>query len=236
MGKATAFFDPDGPRVGVRSSVSKQQEVLDVATDYFLEHGYAGASVNAMARSSGISKESIYRYFAGKQALFDAVIERELAEYQERLRDLDRVLLDLDLREALLTVARTVLSLITSDRTLALRRLVFAEATRTPEMGQRYFGLGPGRAYARLAMLFEAKLDAASLSERGFDSAALSRHFVALVTHGVLLARECRLIGQLDESEVEARAEEIVNDFCTAFLPGGTPPDRVRVAASDASP
>ena len=39
----------------------KEQEVLDVATDYFLAHGYQGASINAMARSSGISKESIYR-------------------------------------------------------------------------------------------------------------------------------------------------------------------------------
>ena len=42
---------------------AKEQEVLDVATAYFLEHGYQGASINAMARSSGISKESIYRYF-----------------------------------------------------------------------------------------------------------------------------------------------------------------------------
>ena len=61
---------------------AKEQEVLDVATDYFLAHGYQGASINAMARSSGISKESIYRYFSSKKQLFEAVIGRELAEYQ----------------------------------------------------------------------------------------------------------------------------------------------------------
>ena len=67
---------------------AKEQEVLDVATDYFLAHGYQGASINAMARSSGISKESIYRYFSSKKQLFEAVIGRELAEYQAGLRRL----------------------------------------------------------------------------------------------------------------------------------------------------
>ena len=32
---------------------AKEQEVLDVATEYFLKHGYLGASINEMARSSG---------------------------------------------------------------------------------------------------------------------------------------------------------------------------------------
>ena len=31
---------------------AKEQEVLDVATEYFLQHGYRGASINAMARRS----------------------------------------------------------------------------------------------------------------------------------------------------------------------------------------
>src|SRR5262245_48920718 len=64
---------------------AKEQEVLDVATAYFLKHGYQGASINAMARSSGISKESIYRYFSSKKQLFEAVIARELVEYQNLL-------------------------------------------------------------------------------------------------------------------------------------------------------
>src|SRR5262245_56606470 len=65
-----------------------EQEVLDVATACCLRHGYQGASINAMARSSGISKESIYRYFSSKKQLCEAVIGRELVEYQESLRRL----------------------------------------------------------------------------------------------------------------------------------------------------
>ena len=67
---------------GTARPKAKEQEVLDVAAAYFLEHGYQGASINAMARSSGISKESIYRYFSSKKQLFEAVIGRELVEYR----------------------------------------------------------------------------------------------------------------------------------------------------------
>ena len=123
---------------------AKEQEVLDVATEYFLRHGYRGASINAMARSSGISKESIYRYFSSKQQLFEAVIGRELIEYRRSLHRLDATLRSMDLRAALITVAETILGIITTDRTLALRRLIFDEATRSPEVGQHYYKIGPG--------------------------------------------------------------------------------------------
>ena len=60
---------------------AKEQEVSTSRRIISSQHGYQGASINAMARSSGISKESIYRYFSSKKQLFEAVIGRELAEY-----------------------------------------------------------------------------------------------------------------------------------------------------------
>ena len=131
----------------------KEQEVLDVATDYFLAHGYQGASINAMARSSGISKESIYRYFSSKKQLFEAVICRELAEYQTRLRRLSAEK-TMDLREALINIGETVLDLVTMDRTLALRRLIFEEARRSPDVGQHYHRIGPEQAFAAVEEIF----------------------------------------------------------------------------------
>src|SRR6187551_2033184 len=127
---------------------AKEQEVLDVATEYFLQHGYRGASINAMARSSGISKESIYRYFSSKKQLFEAVIGRELVEYQSSLRRLSATNQTMDLREALITIAETVLGVVTTDRTMALRRLIFDEARRSPDVGQHYYKIGPERAFA----------------------------------------------------------------------------------------
>jgi AcrR family transcriptional regulator len=190
----------------------KEQEVLDVATDYFLAHGYQGASINAMARSSGISKESIYRYFSSKKQLFEAVIGRELADYQIAVRRLSAET-TMDLREALVNIAETVLAIATTDRTLALRRLIFEEARRSPDVGQHYYKIGPEYAFAAVEEIFRSHH-----AESDFDPAILSRHFLALVAYRPILERECALGPTLSRAEIRARVESIVGDFMKAFL------------------
>ena len=166
-----------------------------------------------MARSSGISKESIYRYFSSKKQLFEAVIGRELVEYRSALEHLDSILKTLDLRAALMMVAETTLALITTDRTLALRRLIFEEATRSPDVGQHYYKIGPGKAYVVLQKVFEThdyKSD--------FDVQTLSEHFVALMSFRVTLERQCAVRVQPTAEEISVYAAAIVNDFMKAFL------------------
>jgi TetR/AcrR family transcriptional regulator, mexJK operon transcriptional repressor len=191
---------------------AKEQEVLDVATAYFLKHGYQGASINAMARSSGISKESIYRYFSSKKQLFEAVIGRELLEYQESLRRLSTSK-TLGLREALITLAETVLGVVTTDRTRALRRLIFDEARRSPDVGQHYYKIGPERAYAAFEEVFKShRIDS------DMDAAVLSRHLMAMVSWRVMLELECAVIGPPTSVEMRRWIESVVDDFMKAFL------------------
>jgi TetR/AcrR family transcriptional repressor of mexJK operon len=192
---------------------AKEQEVLDVATEYFLQHGYRGASINAMARSSGISKESIYRYFSSKQQLFEAVIGRELIEYRRSLRGLDVTLRSSDLRVALITLAETILGIITTDRTMALRRLIFDEATRSPEVGRHYYKIGPEQAYAVLEGVF-----ATHAHESDFDIPTLAKHFIGLLTWRVTLERQCAVRGQPNRDEIEELSASLVDDFMKAFL------------------
>ena len=192
---------------------AKEQEVLDVATAYFLKHGYQGASINAMARSSGISKESIYRYFSSKKQLFEAVICRELAEYQAGVRRALSAEKTMDLREALINIAETVLEVATTDRTLALRRLIFDEARRSPDVGQHYYKIGPEYAFAAVEAIFRSHQ-----SESEFDPAILSRHFLALVAWRPILERECALGPAPTRAQIRARVEPTVRDFMKAFL------------------
>jgi TetR/AcrR family transcriptional regulator, mexJK operon transcriptional repressor len=192
---------------------AKEQEVLDVATEYFLQHGYRGASINAMARSSGISKESIYRYFSSKQQLFEAVIGRELIEYRRSLHHLDVTLRSADLRSALITVAETILGIITTDRTMALRRLIFDEATRSPEVGQHYYKIGPEQAFAVLGSVFETHPH-----ESDFDNLTLAQHFTGLLSWRVTLERQCAVRGQPSPEEIEELSATLVDEFMKAFL------------------
>ena len=192
---------------------AKEQEVLDVATEYFLQHGYRGASINAMARSSGISKESIYRYFSSKQQLFEAVIGRELIEYRRNLHRLDATLRSMDLRAALTTVAEAILAIITTDRTLALRRLIFDEATRSPEVGQHYYKIGANQAYTVLQSVLDTHAH-----ESDFDVPTLARHFAAMLCWRVTLERQCAVCVEPTQEEIAQLSATIVDDFMKAFL------------------
>lgn len=195
-----------------REGYSKEQEVLDVAAECFLRHGFDGTSINAMARSSGISKESIYRYFGSKQELFEAVMERELLQHEEKLQCLDSILKTVDTRQALLAMARATLNAITTDRNLALRRLIFSQAARSPELGRHYFQVGPGQAYATLEHILAERVGP------GRDTAKLRDHFMALLTHRVMLERQCRMRDQLTQAEIDSIAANSVDDFIAAFL------------------
>lgn len=54
--------------------------ILRTAAAMFRDHGYAGASIDAIAAASGISGPGIYRYFAGKAELLLALLEAAVAE------------------------------------------------------------------------------------------------------------------------------------------------------------
>jgi AcrR family transcriptional regulator len=52
-----------------------RQHLLDVATDMFAERGYEATSIEAVLERAGVSRGSLYHHFAGKEALFEAVVE-----------------------------------------------------------------------------------------------------------------------------------------------------------------
>jgi AcrR family transcriptional regulator len=59
---------------------STRDQLVDVATQLFTEHGYDGTSVEAVLTESGVSRGALYHHFAGKDALFGAVLDRVQAQ------------------------------------------------------------------------------------------------------------------------------------------------------------
>lgn len=52
----------------------RRAEILRIATELFLEKGYSGTSMSALARAVGIQKPSLYHHFPSKEALFVACV------------------------------------------------------------------------------------------------------------------------------------------------------------------
>jgi AcrR family transcriptional regulator len=51
--------------------------VLDAALKVFVDRGYAGASMDAIAEAAGVTKPVVYECYPSKQELFGALLERE---------------------------------------------------------------------------------------------------------------------------------------------------------------
>jgi AcrR family transcriptional regulator len=51
--------------------------ILDVAFELFLERGYRGTSMDAIARAAGVTKPVVYACFSSKAELFGALLDRE---------------------------------------------------------------------------------------------------------------------------------------------------------------
>lgn len=71
------------------------QRILDAAEDLFAVHGYDGTSLRQIAERAQIREPGLYNHFAGKQALYEAVLFRALnpmaqalAQHMERASSL----------------------------------------------------------------------------------------------------------------------------------------------------
>jgi len=67
------------------ASPSTAARILAVAEELFAERGYAAVSIREIAGRVGVNQGSIYNHFAGKQALYEAVLERGLRPLLELL-------------------------------------------------------------------------------------------------------------------------------------------------------
>lgn len=57
-------------------TLRKSETLLGVATDFFVEHGYSGSTIEAIAEAANMGKQAVYTRFSDKEALFQAVIRR----------------------------------------------------------------------------------------------------------------------------------------------------------------
>jgi AcrR family transcriptional regulator len=132
--------------------------ILDAALAEVLEHGIRRTSASDIARRAGVSRQTLYRYWPDAQALFAALVTRELlAELPPPPED----------ARADDTLDRTVAILVgTADR---IRRMPLVDRLRDtdPELFARYIlerlGTSQRAIHARLAALVEAGQAAGSV-------------------------------------------------------------------------
>src|SRR5258708_29799998 len=65
----------DRPNKNVARGEATRAQLIAIGTSLFASRGYDDTSIEAVLREAGISRGALYHHFAGKEALFEAVLE-----------------------------------------------------------------------------------------------------------------------------------------------------------------
>jgi AcrR family transcriptional regulator len=105
--------------------------VREAAVATFVEMGYAGATMETIARAAGITRRALYMRYADKRALFADVIPWALARYTDdgSLHQIDQD----DLETALLAIGRAAVTRAVHPENVRLKQIAMSEAALFPE-------------------------------------------------------------------------------------------------------
>ena len=67
------------------SSPSTREKIVETAEGLFARFGFAGVGMRAVADSVGVSKSALFHHFPTKRALWAAVLERSMLEFDARI-------------------------------------------------------------------------------------------------------------------------------------------------------
>jgi AcrR family transcriptional regulator len=149
--------------VAIVELTGRQGEVLDAALALLKERGEA-PTMNAVAERASCSKETLYKWFGGRNGLLTATVQRQAS--QVRALPVPDGGLDREaLRTSLVEFARNWLRTITGETSVALNRLAVGEAgLEARALGRIVLENGPRAMLHRLEPLLEAGRDAGLLS------------------------------------------------------------------------
>lgn len=66
----------------------KRERIMNVAVEEFANNGFENTSIQQIAKKSGISVGSVYKYFENKEALFTSVVQQGLSSLEDLLVEL----------------------------------------------------------------------------------------------------------------------------------------------------
>ena len=123
------------PKVESQAQRSEQrrQQVLDAAAECFRRYGFHGASIAQISKLAGMSAGHIYHFFANKEAIIEAIVQRKVAQMLELVARFET---ETDVFGAMIENVDLGLAEKTDPTFVGLWLEVLAEAARNPEIAR----------------------------------------------------------------------------------------------------
>ena len=186
--KGAGLFPPTSADPGIAaprdSSVSEVPDrILCVATELFLQKGYAGASIDQISSLARCSKRTVYDRFLSKERLFKAVISRFGEELVRRARQSTEPFDNIE--NALIRLGDRMVELSVAPDTVRLYQLIVSECGKLEGIAALIEAVAwrPAMQMVCEVLAEHERRAAISLEDKDF----LAKQYVSLVTAQVRL-------------------------------------------------
>lgn len=135
----------------------KRNQIREGAQHLFLTQGFANTSTDAIASTTGVSKQTLYSYYPSKEKLLTDVLQQLVRQmpYSELTDDLQSPSDYTSLRQALNRLAEQFLGIVMQPDYVALIRVLVAESAHFPELGQLFTETIPAKAFRSVELILE---------------------------------------------------------------------------------
>lgn len=210
-----------------QNRIVRERRLLDAALKIFSDKGFAGASMDDIAAEAGLTKPTLYQYFASKDELFSAMMTLER----------DHMLESFEYPSASGMVAELYAfswhyaDIVLRPDMLSLARLIISEAQRLPDIGRTYQTSGPDRVLSGMMAYLIRQRDAGRLV---FEDAELAAEDLWGL---ILSAPRNKVLHIPDAVPGHATIERYIRNGLRVFLRAySTTPDQDLIALASLEP
>ncbi|MEU4313733.1 TetR/AcrR family transcriptional regulator [Nocardia sp. NPDC024068] len=155
------------------------ERLREAAVQTFLERGYDGATMEAIARAAGVTKQTLYARYPDKRAVFAEVIPWAMSRRDPQAQIVTPP--DADLGTSLLALAREALARISDPQLAKLQRIAMHEASRFPEFAVSAETVAWSPRLRAVRDLLRSHREAGHIELAADDIELAAEHFLVLV-------------------------------------------------------
>jgi len=197
----------------------RRDRILEVATEVFLDHGYAGTTMSMISQRLGGSKATLYAYFRNKDELCEAIAQR-LCE--RLLAALNEAGARPDFEGRLMHVGMAFMQVLTSDEGVRLIQLAIEGSRSNRDLAQRFETVALRAITDKLADLIEEADRRGEISAP--DPLEAANVFISLMRGDLHFRRLLSLLPEPSLDQMRLEVGRAIRVFTAAFT---APPQTV---------
>ena len=131
-----------------------KERILEAALEMFSQNGYAGTNIRELSASLGLVKSGVYKHYASKEAIWNALLDEMIAYYEEHFGSPEHLPPVPDSLEALTVLTMQMVNITIHDEKIIMTRKVLTleqfRDDRARDLATKHFLTGLTEMFKRI--------------------------------------------------------------------------------------